>query len=395
MIEILTKKRKLNNTIAIFCFFLYGILGVFINSYIVSSDVARLVINILRIGTIAYLFFDALVKSLYTKIKINIIFYVICFLSLLVFIFSKNYQLLFLCVFLFFLMFYNFKEILKVFISSKIIGIIIVISLAFLGVIENVEFTRYMGTKIRYSLGFIAPAIASGYLLHVLFADLILHKFKLSYPKIFSYLLANFALFYLTDTRFETIIILGLLIFSAFFKRKAYYNFMVYVKRDKIVKALLIILPILLFLANAVLLIGYQNGIQLFISLADRMSSRVQYTIKAIDITGISLFGKKVDYESFGVVLDSSYFKALLEYGLFGLFILLTIYCYIMYYSIKTKKYALFFVTLIILIENIFSPFALDYNYNIVVLLFAKTIISRRKTYVTKKYSYNCSCNIQ
>lgn len=395
MTNFLKKKRTVNDIVAFSCFFIYGLLGVFINSYIVETDMARLVVNILRILVLSFLFYDATQKFIYKNKELTFGFFVAFILSLLIFAFSKNYQLIFFVFFIYWVSSCKKKAVIQTAIISHLVGIFIVIILATLGVIKNIEVTRYMETSVRYGLGFIAPALASGYLLHVLLAEMVLYRFKLKTSHFIFYAVFNLLLFYLTDTRFETIIIFGLLLISFIFKYVKTSGITNFIKNHKKISFLFVVSPIIFFGLNVLLLIGYKANISLFVTLADKMSSRVQYTISAFRLTGLSLFGKNVDFAANGIVLDSSYFKVLLEYGIAGLVILFYCYCKLINKAIKRRNLALFVATMVIVLENIFSPFALDYNYNIIILLSFGAFTYRRRLVDGKENDRYSSCYIQ
>lgn len=393
MIDFLKKKRKINEIIGMLCFFIYGILAVFINSYIVETEVARMVVNIIRILLIFYLLFDSINLDFYKRREYNIAYLLIVVASLIIFAVSKRYQLLFFCVFIFWCSKKTMSDIFIVSIISRIIGVLIVMSLAWSGAITNIEVTRYMQTNVRYGMGFIAPALASGYLLHTLLALIVLRKFKLNVFEYVFYAVFNLALFFLTDTRFETIIIFGLLLVSFVCSHIKMSKIILFFREHQLVKLLFVLLPIIFLLANVLILLGYRQNISLFVTLANKMSSRVQYTISAYELSGLTLFGNSINVNDYNIVLDSSYFKSLLETGIVGLCIMLYCYYNLINRSFRTRNMALLFVVVVILLENVFSPFSMDYNYNIIVLL-SLSVYRRKglKSYAKRKLSrHSCS----
>lgn len=360
--------RSFLDEISICGFAVYNILGTLINSYYSRIDSIRLLINCLRIAIFFIFALDVLDKLLQRKIKLSLSFYVFSLVSLLIFFISRHYNLIFMMIFATWVGCFEFKEILKIGIRFRFIGIFIVVISAFFGIIQNDLVERIGSEALRYSLGFIAPSLCLAYILNILIAEIIVSNFNLKWWKIICYTALVVLIYYVTNARLDALICLFILTCAVLAKILKRISNIIF--KYRFLRILCLSTPLIAFLLNILLLYGFKSNISVFVNIASLLSRRVEYTLEAYNLVGIKLFGSDIVWQKYDIILDSSYFKILLEFGVVALALILFGYCVIIKKTLRNKNFTVLFSIILILIESIFEPFLFDYNYNFLIFLF-------------------------
>ncbi len=377
-----TKSSHLTNTnileeVSVCGFAVYNILGTLINSYYARIDTIRLLIDCLRIAIFFVFALDVLDKMMRKRVKLSNAFYIFAICSVLVFLKSKRYNLIFMIIFATWAGSFDFKRILKIGIRFRFVGIFIVIASALCGIIQNDIVMRMGSDTIRFSLGFIAPSLCLAYILNIIIAEIVVSNLKLEWRKVIFYAVLVLILYFITDARLDALICLFMLLCAVL--AKILKGNSVKFFGNKFLNAILLLVPLIAFLLNTLLLYGFKAEIPLFVKLASYLSRRVEYTLEAYELAGVNLFGSDLNWQKYDIILDSSYFKLLLEYGIVSLLLIIYGYCVIIKKTVINKNFPLLFSIVLILGEAIFEPFLFDYNYNFLILLFGSIFIKNLK----------------
>lgn len=196
------------------------------------------------------------------------------------------------------------------------ISLVVTVFLAKLGIITNVCASRGAGTPLRYGLGFIGWTYSS-YFVFVMASIYALLKREKARLSVLALLFAGDLWIYCqTDTRngfFLTLFVLAALCVSKFLSQRGIeLNF----PQNRAVIVMVSSVFILAFLVSTALVLLYQFGGG-WIEAVDRfMSFRLRYGSEALHDYGLSLFGVAVNWDQVDYVVDISYLRVTLEYGL-------------------------------------------------------------------------------
>ena len=245
----------------------------------------------------------------------------------------------------------------------KIIFLIIVILLFYLGFTKNYNMIRPNG-QIRYSMGFSHPNIFSTYVFSAL-ASLfyVLYKNETN-KKIFIMLLlfAICSIYYLADSRTIILSLILLLIFNIFkFKpqilRKVQY------------------LPLILLCVSLIIGYKYNASNNIMSKTNELLSQRLYFMNKYLNNYSINLFGNKLEYISsiYGkengieaMILDNSYLLFILRYGIINTIV----FGYLLINTLKkySKENILNIIFTVFLIYGLFESGLINLDTNIFLL---------------------------
>lgn len=358
--------------IGLFFFSIYCFFGVIINTNISDHSNLRLVINIFRSLSLIGLLFDYFYKKrnslINQPLKSSLPYLVFLLFAGIIFIHSNSQQLLILSVFILWSTTYQFKTIIRKHKNVILFACLCVVLLAVSGIIPNEINYRSGSNSPRYLLGFIAPTILPAYLMFAILGETYLANFKMNKIKICIYLLICISLSYITGTRLDIFISIMFLFLNLIFATLCKLSFVKKLFNSNMILGLFFLVPIIAIGFNFTMIYLYQFNVQPFINFANILSGRVQYTISALQLVKPGLLGNNIVWEDYNIILDSSYFKYLLEYGIIGFIILVIYYYFLIDKAVKYLDYSILFIFTFILVESIFEPFILDYNYQLFIL---------------------------
>ncbi len=375
MLEITIQEKTLLNKLSLVAFYGYCFLGVLINSTYADIPLFRRIINIFRILSFLFLIADTIINRILIPTKISKMSLLCLLVGGMNFVASHNYKLLLLALFLCWSKYYPLKELMKKAKNIYFIAIIFIVISSLLGIIPMYTNQRYNSVSIRYALGFIAPTLLPAYFMFALLMDCYVHDFCFGKVKIMAYSLFLFIIYVITDTRFDCALCLFILLLTIVFRvlKKPGFsikNLLSGQNSSHFSYKIISLLPVLCFAIGILLVVGYQQGISLFQTIADHLSGRIQYTIHAMENHSFTLLGESITWSEEGIILDSSYFKCLFEQGIVGFLFVMVYYFITLEKALENKDKYLFLILTIILFESIFEPFLYDYNYNLFTLFF-------------------------
>ena len=227
----------------------------------------------------------------------------------------------------------GFREFVRFDIYVKFFWLITILILFVVGTLPNVE--GYYGTveygNYKYSLGF-------------------------QHPNTFAFLsitiLVEGIYYLIEEIRFYHLLpILGLFGMVLFIShsRTSAYSFVFFlivayllnrfgvVRMPKFLKGLVVSFPALLFLLSFGLTIAYQRGLSLAFQFDRLLSHRIRLQTQYYKQYGITLFGTNTPGDGSKVVIDNSYMKCLIIYGLLFSIVLCTVYILLLAASIRNN----------------------------------------------------------
>ncbi|MBR3244094.1 MAG: hypothetical protein IKF90_15585, partial [Parasporobacterium sp.] len=210
---------------------------------------------------------------------------------------------------------------------------------AWVGIIENYEGLRDDGT-VRYYLGFLYALYPATVLTNITFLWIYYRKEKILWRELLILLLANFFVYFQTDSRLVFISAVIAIVISGFLKLKP--DFLV---RKRIFTFILAFAFVFCAVGSLIVSVKYNPDISWQASLNDFLGRRLYLQHEAMMNYGFSLFGQDIHSNGYGLnvfgenpalltetyfYVDNDYIRWFTSYGLvFFVFILalLTVFC--------------------------------------------------------------------
>lgn len=267
----------------------------------------------------------------------------------------------------------DMESILKIYVSVGSFFLVVVVLLALLDVIPNLQFTQYRsaGIVIRNSFGFIYPTDFAShcFYLYTAFSYLMRKKFILL-RTIFGLGLAYFIIKYCDARLNAASIALMSLIFLYFYYRK------------DVKSHLFAFLPLSAGLASSVMTYLSHNftwSHPLYVTLNNFTNMRLHLGHEALKKYGVQLFGiRGISFIGYGgkteTVLsydyvDSSYVQMLFTYGMIPVILLVCLYMMRSWTLYREKNYLLLAALSLIAVNCMFEAFWVRPSYNIFIFI--------------------------
>ena len=264
------------------------------------------------------------------------------------------------------------KKIIKLTVLIQGIALAVVIGLSQIGVLEDYIFGKETG-RLRHGLGFSWTTTGAILYFYFLLGFVFLKKEKFNFIQAFILEIINIVLFVLTNSRMSfALSSLFLLYFALKGTRHKNSEDTKHLKREKI----WLLAPIL-FCLLAILSAKYYTPANPFLKGINKIvSNRLQLGYDAIQRYGFTLFGQQIKWVGFDInkpslneihlynYVDSSYLQIALEYGLLFIIVVVGIYTYGIYESIKDHDSYLLAIYLIILFFSLVEPRLMNLAFN-------------------------------
>lgn len=263
----------------------------------------------------------------------------------------------------------NFEDIIRIFVYTATILLVITFIAYFLGLITESTATR--NGNIRHSFGYRHPTDLIAMITYILMGDMYLcikHK-KLLYPRVILYLFFGFFALIACDARLGsiTIFILIPVIFFLYRRNEKNSRIMKFIFRNSFN------LGLLLSIVTTQLFTTHINNF--LVSLDQLLSYRLTYQVMAVKFFGYSFWGQKI-YQEYSQMfdnnswffIDSSYYIFLIQYGI-SLLILWLIFFYLCQRKmLKDENYIIPFLFLIVCIDSLINQYLYSPEYNVFLL---------------------------
>lgn len=361
-----------------YVFSFYLIVMVFSSSVLVDPEEFSfhnyIILMLSFIKILIFLFFLVKIFFDFLNKRINLIYSsVFIVLVFIVTIFSRNNDLMTLMIIMLGLSNCKFKRILKIYLFSQLLGLILVVLLSAVGVFSNQLFDT---SRYRFGLGFGWTTTSSMLFFFILCSYLSIKENSISLSNLSFLFLSSVFIYMLTGSRYVFIIELFLFLMTLFSK----YLSLLYNKilSLKIIQYLIVATPWILasLIMGMCYLFTIQNAILMKIN--DLLSNRLVLGSRALRQYGISIFGQNIIWNGHGTdiinhniynFVDSSYLRVLLDNGIIFLVLVLFAYSFFLYKLLIKKQYSILIVLISVLLLSFTEPWLIDVMYNPFVLL--------------------------
>ena len=310
----------------IYLFYVFILINTFFKGIGLDND-SNIYFICLALGIL--ILFLKLIKEKYTKRELVIIAISII-IGTTTFLITKRPTLFLTTLCLIGMKNVNIDDIFKKIFDIRLITFFSVITLALLGIIDNIKFEMWRNGEMstRYDLGFGHPNT-----LHLSLFILIALYIYNRYEKLnmFEYILLialNFIIYHFSVSRTGLIVTLFLIILCAITK----------IKSNKI-RNIIIKLPTTIFIILLAFsfITGILYGKVEFINQLDKMfTGRIAYSNYYLQTYGFSLFGSNIQNDT-NALFDNGYLYMYIQYGIVGLIYLSTLFLAI-FQNIKKNR---------------------------------------------------------
>ena len=380
-------KIKENSIYVIFSVYLITILLQNTSTYALES-VFEITIKVVR-----YLCYICFILKTFLdwkngKNNINILIIFIGVLSLIVYYFSKDKNLLILTILLCALRNTDKEKLIEIGMKTYVIVFFSVIIGSLFNLIPDWIYIQRQ-TTARHSLGFIYPTITSAFYLTLTMMYIYTRKNKIKVYEIFILEMVNVFIYKYTDGR-TSFLLTTIVLFIMLIKKIRIINIFLYSKFSKnILKGLCYILPALamIFILVFTYLYSIDNSIA---NSANRiLSNRLDLNAQAFNNYKITLFGQDISWKGWGGVghdpdidlenytynfVDNSYIRIIFDYGVIPSLLIILGYTIILIKNYKNNNYLSILILVIMLIMAEMEPCLIDFNSNIFLINFVPLI---------------------
>ena len=388
-------KENLKSMSSKYMYIIFGLymMTLFMNNttFFLTSDIVNVIIKIIR-----YSIYSLFVLNIFLDWKKGDSFTIPMIASLvlavLVFIFSKNKDIVIFVLTIIALKNCDFDKLVKVALGVFLTMLLLTVDLSLLKVLPDWTYGR--GELIRHSLGLYYPTITQGLYLSVILMYCYLRKSDAKLIELLILETINIFLYTYTNGRLSFILcsfILAMMVISKFENIKYITK---YAMCKKILKVLCYTFPILMFLLSFSLSVSYSSGNSIVKNIDQVLSGRLKYSNEALKKYEITLFGKDIKWNGWGGhgyvknnnfnsseynYVDISYIRILLDYGIVATILILYAYTAILIKSYNQKKYWLCIIMFYILIWSFIEPYIIYIGKNIFALAFRNIINEGKK----------------
>ena len=227
--------------------------------------------------------------------------------------------------------------------------------------------------RLRHFLGFSWTTTGAILALFIMFEYIYIRRGEISLIESTLMIGICYYFYRMTDARFAFAVGLATVLFFLLFKKLVAKGYVI-----KRLSSIMVLMPQIIGVFAFWLHSSYDPRNPIMYKLNDLLSDRLQLGKQAIAQYGVSLFGQPIKWIGHNMsgklkgkynYVDCSYVQIMLEYGLLLLLLGLIIYSVIIYFSIKTRRYYLTWLVLIILLFSISEPRLFNLTYNSFMLL--------------------------
>ena len=258
----------------------------------------------------------------------------------------------------------------SLFIQSVILFVVVFLSQ--IGLLEDKIFNPE--TRSRHILGFNWITVAPILFFFICLLYIYIRSEKFKWYEAIVLELINYYFYHMTNTRMTFLLCSVVIIF--FTVQSLWKGFFGYLKK---LNWVYFIIPIVLVIVSIVAAYFYNPDNSIFLKANSILSGRLQLGHDALHYYKFPLFGQVIIWNGFGLLndgivdnynyVDCSYLQIGMWYGAFVLILLIAIYMYGIYKSIKANNYWAVFVFLFVLVHSMTEPHLINVAVNAIVLL--------------------------
>lgn len=260
----------------------------------------------------------------------------------------------------------------KVSLCIQSVILFVVVFLSQIGLLEDKIFNPE--TRSRHILGFNWITVAPILFFFICLLYIYIRSEKFKWYEAIVLELINYYFYHMTNTRMTFLLCSVVIIF--FTVQSLWKGFFGYLKK---LNWVYFIIPIVLVIVSIVAAYFYNPDNSIFLKANSILSGRLQLGHDALHYYKFPLFGQVIIWNGFGLLndgivdnynyVDCSYLQIGMWYGAFVLILLIAIYMYGIYKSIKANNYWAVFVFLFVLVHSMTEPHLINVAVNAIVLL--------------------------
>ena len=260
----------------------------------------------------------------------------------------------------------------KISLCIQSVILFVVVFLSQIGLLEDKIFNPE--TRSRHILGFNWITVAPILFFFICLLYIYIRSEKFKWYEAIVLELINYYFYHMTNTRMTFLLCSVVIIF--FTVQSLWKGFFGYLKK---LNWVYFIIPIVLVIVSIVAAYFYNPDNSIFLKANSIISGRLQLGHDALHYYKFPLFGQVIIWNGFGLLndgivdnynyVDCSYLQIGMWYGAFVLILLIAIYMYGIYKSIKANNYWAVFVFLFVLVHSMTEPHLINVAVNAIVLL--------------------------
>ncbi len=351
-------------------FFLsYGIYLIFtiLDSSFYSTYIHTYLNYIMIICTFILIFSELLNKKI--SIKELCLLFICGFLFILLFMHLNGPTMLPLFFYIYSSRNVDFNKIAKFTIIICSLLLIFIVTSAFLGIIEN--YKNVSADRVRIYLGFRYPLYPQMILFNIIMCDFYTHRKKISIRRALFWCLVNYWMFSYTNARLSFYLATIIIITLYYLQNKTCYL----EKRKLLLKLCILAFPIS-SLFSLYITFNYDNSNIMMRNLNEFSNGRLYFGKKSLSEYPINLLGNNVSYFGAGLdiygnknvnvynYVDCLYISLLEKYGIIFNVLFLIFITYISYKIADSKNYFLLLIFVGYAIHGIIDDSGILLNYN-------------------------------
>lgn len=260
----------------------------------------------------------------------------------------------------------DYRKLLKVFLSTMVVLVILTVLAAKLRIIPGLTMGRSGTPTVRYALGMIYPSDLAARAFYLMLAYCVLKKFRLNLPEYIACVAWTVLIYIMTDTKLDAILMVLVVLASIFYRQiKQMIQF---------IGAKLLILGTLFVTGISVLLAYFYVPNNPILSLVNRaLSDRLKYENMVFEKYNVTIFGQYIRQRGNGGVhkpnfdyffIDSSYIRHLMMNGMAAFMVIMIVVCVMIAIFVKTKSYSLLIYLMFVILSSIIDQHMLEISFN-------------------------------
>lgn len=287
---------------------------------------------------------------------------------------ANDYQLYYYMYFILGAKGVDYKKILKIFLVTISLLLVIINVIGLAGIIPNIEIGRANSPELRYALGMIYPTDFAARVFYLMLIFTTLRKFRVNLPEYISLVAIMLYIFFVTDTKLDAIL-MALMLMCILFRKY------IYLTLQKCNSKLISSLMIAFIFFNILLAYIYTPTIGILQKINDLLTGRLYYGNVAFKKYNVTLFGQFVEQNGFGGLpkkiieyfyIDSSYVRILMMFGMLIFFATIIMLVMLVNKYMNNKQYALLLMLFFVVLSSAIDQHFVEMSFNPILLsLFA------------------------
>lgn len=262
----------------------------------------------------------------------------------------------------------DYKKLLKVFLITMSLLVVVTIIAAKLHIIPGLTMGRFGTPTIRYALGMIYPSDLAARAFYLMLAYCVFKRFSFNVAEYVGCFAWTLFIYFITDTKLDLILML-LVILAVMI-----YPYLITV--FEFLGAKIVVAGTLFVTGVSVLMAYFYNSANPIFNLLDRiLSGRLKYGHAAFEKYNVTVYGQFIRQNGNGGIhspildyffIDSSYVKHLMMNGLIAFTVIMVIICVLILRNMQVKAYSLVLYTLFMVISSIIDQHMLEISFNFI-----------------------------